>query len=141
MTPEQFDAILADMAAGMATYKAMQAHGSNYRAFYGQLASNAEARERYARAKADGLDVLADEILELADTPRVGVKTMTKPDGAVETVKGDMIERSRLQVDSRKWLLSKLAPKKYGDRLDVEHGGNINVTVKRFSTKDSDGDA
>lgn len=131
MTPEQFDAILADVAAGTATYKAMQAHGSNYRAFYGELARNAEAREKYARAKADGLEVLADEILELADTPRLGVKTTTKPDGAVETVEGDMIERSRLQIDSRKWLLSKLAPRKYGEKIDLEHSGSLGLKVTR----------
>jgi hypothetical protein len=33
-----------------------------------------------------------------------------------ETVTGDMVERSRLQVDTRKWYLSKLAPKRYGEK-------------------------
>jgi hypothetical protein len=32
---------------------------------------------------------------------------------------GDMIERSRLQVDARKWLISKWAPRKYGDRIEL----------------------
>jgi hypothetical protein len=32
---------------------------------------------------------------------------------------GDMVERSRLQIDSRKWLAAKLAPKKYGDKLEL----------------------
>ncbi len=34
-----------------------------------------------------------------------------------------MVERARLQVDARKWLLSKLRPEKYGDRTTHEHGG------------------
>jgi hypothetical protein len=75
------------------------------------------------RAKADGLDILADEIIALADECRIGEKYKeTKEGNYVE--RGDMVERSRLQIDSRKWLLSKLAPKKYGERLDV----NANVT-------------
>lgn len=36
-----------------------------------------------------------------------------------KTVSGDMVERSRLQIDARKWLASKLAPKKYGDKLEL----------------------
>jgi hypothetical protein len=35
--------------------------------------------------------------------------------------------RSRLQVDARKWLMSKLMPKKYGDKVGVEHSGTIGV--------------
>lgn len=73
---------------------------------------------QYARARALGLDALADEILAIADTPKLGTKTTSKASGT-ETTEGDMIEHRRLQVDARKWYLSKLAPKKYGDKLDV----------------------
>jgi hypothetical protein len=53
---------------------------------------------------------------EIADTPQIGIKTVQKPSGT-ETTHGDMIEYRRLQVDTRKWLLSKVLPKVYGDRL------------------------
>lgn len=72
----------------------------------------------YTRARDLGLDSLAEEILEIANTPQVGTKTTTKATGT-ETTEADMIEHRRLQVDARKWYLSKLAPKKYGDKLDV----------------------
>ena len=55
--------------------------------------------------------------------------TTTKADGSTETKDGDMIERARRQVDSRKWLLSKLAPKKYGDKLQTEHSGIMRVVA------------
>ena len=55
-------------------------------------------------------------MLDLSDQCRPGVKTTTKGDGTVETVEGDMVDRSKLMIDTRKWLLSKLLPKKYGDR-------------------------
>lgn len=62
---------------------------------------------------------MAEDILDIADTPQIGAVTKTKPDGSVETREGDMIEHRRLQVDARKWLASKLKPKKYGDRVDL----------------------
>jgi hypothetical protein len=73
---------------------------------------------QYARAREVLHEHWAQEIIEISDTPLIGVKTKTTDDG-VETVEGDMIEHRRLQVDARKWLLSKLAPRKYGDKIEV----------------------
>lgn len=75
--------------------------------------------ERYARARDLGLDQLADEIIDIANTPAIGVRTETTDD-KVKTVEADMIEHRRLQVDARKWYLSKLAPRRYGDMTKVE---------------------
>jgi hypothetical protein len=63
---------------------------------------------------------MADEMIRLADVCREGVKTRRKvlADGTVEveTITADMVERAKLQLDARKWYLSKLAPKRYGDQ-------------------------
>ena len=40
-----------------------------------------------------------------------------------EVVNNDVIQRSRLRYDARKWLVSKLNPKKYGDKIDMTTGG------------------
>lgn len=91
---------------------------------------------QYARARNIGLDTLADQIIEIADTPQMGQKTKTKgkgKDAEVETTIGDMVERARLQVEARKWYLSKLAPKKYGDKLEIGGGLNLNHTNKDVS--------
>lgn len=74
---------------------------------------------QYARAREIGYDRLGDELLEIADTPQVGIKTKTNEKGEIETTEGDMIEHRRLQVDSRKWMLSKMLPKKYGDKTTL----------------------
>lgn len=74
--------------------------------------------DKYAQARNIGLDRMADEVLAIADTPVHGVKTRITADG-IETTEGDMIEHRRLQVDTRKWYLSKLAPKRYGDKLEL----------------------
>jgi hypothetical protein len=47
--------------------------------------------------------------------------------------KGDMVDRSRLQIDARKWILSKLLPKKYGDKVEHEHSGGVTVNIQRFA--------
>lgn len=75
--------------------------------------------EQYTRARELQADYLAAQIVEIADTPVIGVKTKTNEKGEVETTEGDMIEHRRLQVDARKWYASKLAPKKYGDRQEI----------------------
>lgn len=91
-------------------------------------------REQYARAREIQADVLFDEILDIADTPFEGVKTKTVEDDdgtRVETQTGDMIEHRRLQVDARKWMLGRMQPKKYGDKLALTgaDGGAIEHVV------------
>ena len=71
-------------------------------------------------------DVLFDEIHQIADTPQKGTKTVRRGEGdnsTVETTEADMIEHRRLQIDARKWLIGKMAPKKYGDKQQIEHAG------------------
>lgn len=83
--------------------------------------------EQYARARELGYQLLADEIVDIADTPVYGVETKVKPDGTRETTEGDMLGHRRLQVDTRKWMLSKMLPKIYGDKLDLNHSGAIKI--------------
>jgi hypothetical protein len=73
---------------------------------------------RYARARRQQCEHWADEILEIADDGTGD--TWVDAEGH-EHVNHDHIHRSRLRVDARKWLMSKLAPDLYGER--VEHVG------------------
>ena len=70
---------------------------------------------QYARARELGYELLADEILTISDDGRND--TYQTDNG--ETTNHDVIARSRLRVDSRKWMLSKMLPKVYGDKLAV----------------------
>jgi predicted DNA-binding protein YlxM (UPF0122 family) len=91
--------------------------------------------EQYTRAREAQADKMVEDLLELADRCRLGKKVTNKGDGTTETVTADMVERSRLQIDARKWLAGKMAPKRYGDKLDVEHSGNIIVNRVHYGTK------
>lgn len=80
-------------------------------------------RDLYEKAREAQADSLADEILDIADTPQIGEKTKKTPDGKVETTTGDMIEHRRLRVEARKWIAAKLKPRKYGDSSKLEVTG------------------
>lgn len=94
------------------------------------LSENSSFAEQYARAREIQADTLFDQILHIADTPVLGKKVKIGSDGKTEETEGDMIEHRRLQVDARKWMAGKLRPKKYGDKLDVEHSGQV-VTIAK----------
>jgi hypothetical protein len=83
------------------------------------LALYDEFREQYARARELQTELMAEEILEIADDSSgdsLVTQQGTRPNA-------EWIARSKLRVDSRKWLMSKLAPKKYGERVTNEHTG------------------
>lgn len=82
--------------------------------------SNKEFAEQYARAREIGYHLLADEIIEISDEADVEVVTQN---GKEELdLSATAISRNRLRVDSRKWMLSKMLPKIYGEKLGIDHG-------------------
>ncbi|WP_315928880.1 terminase small subunit protein [Mesorhizobium sp. SP-1A] len=93
------------------------------------LAAREGFREQYARARELQADALFDEAQDIANTLVEGVKTKVTSDGKTEVTRGDMIEHRRLQVDVRKWMVGKLAPKKYGDKLALTDADGRPLTV------------
>lgn len=78
----------------------------------------------YARAREAQMELMAEEILQIADDGRNDTQT---DDEGNEIVNYDNVQRAKLRVDSRKWLMSKLAWKRYGDKQQVEHSGEITL--------------
>lgn len=83
--------------------------------------------ERYARAREAQADYMADEIMEISDNASNDWMTREDPENPGYALNGEHIQRSRLRVDSRKWLASKLKPKKYGEKVDMNHSGSVSV--------------
>lgn len=77
---------------------------------------------QYVRAREAQADHFAEEILDIADNAANDFMLRQQGEGVVVVVDHDHIARSRLRVDSRKWLMSKMAPKKYGERIDATVG-------------------
>lgn len=83
-----------------------------------------EFAEKYTRAREQACEAIADEMFGIADDGQNDYMEKVLNNGdTVEVVNQEHIQRSRLRIDQRKWFLSKIAPKKYGDK--VEHT-NIN---------------
>lgn len=86
------------------------------------LAEKTTFQEQYARAKGAQGEYYAEEILDIADD---GTNDWVERKGSEGqslgwVLNGEHVQRSRLRVDSRKWLLSKLLPKKYGDKIEID---------------------
>lgn len=85
---------------------------------YRWLEANEEFRHQYARAREKQADYFAEEIIEIADSAEAESAAVSK---------------AKLQIDARKWAASKIAPKKYGDKteLDVKSSdGSMRPTVR-----------
>lgn len=74
----------------------------------------------YARARDMQADTMADEIIDIADDPQYDWAERTVGRGIVVLADHEHIHRSQLRVDARKWIASKLKPKKYGERITQE---------------------
>lgn len=75
---------------------------------------------QYTRAVQNRVETHVEEMLEISDDSRND--TQVDDEGNV-IVNHDHIQRSRLRVDTRKWIASKLKPRKYGEKIVQEHSG------------------
>lgn len=106
--------LLADIASGASLTAALGKLEPSPSYWWAKeaLRRNPELRARYHEACEDRADRLAEELLELADTPI--------PEGLDGPGKSAWVQQLRLKVDVRKWIACKLKPRQYGERIDLE---------------------
>ena len=126
-SPELLETLCDAISIGASAHAACKKIGIDRRTLYKWLAEDEEFGHMYARAKEDGVDYLAEEIIEIADYARED--TYTTDDGTVK-VDNEIVRRSQLRIDARKWYAAKLAPRKYGERVfrPDEDDGNAPIT-------------
>jgi hypothetical protein len=78
----------------------------------------------YAKAREIGYHAMADETIDIADNAVNDWMERNGQDDEGWQANGEHIQRSRLRIDTRKWLLSKALPKVYGEKLDIDHKTN-----------------
>ncbi len=90
---------------------------------------------QYQRAKDESADTHADDMLDIAEE-------------SMHLKKPHQIQAARLRIDTRKWIASKLKPKKYGERVHTEVSGTMSLEqivattgITKDTKTDSDGDA
>jgi hypothetical protein len=89
--------------------------------FYEWLRASEEFQDKYARACLERAEKIFEECLTIADSQE---GDLIMVDGK-ECANHDFIQRAKLRVDTRKWMLGKMNPKKYGDRQIQQHEGEI----------------
>lgn len=106
-------------------------HMPNQDTVYCWLNRHSEFAERYARAKEAQAERFAEELQEIADDGRNDwiERENSRTGQTYVALSEEAIARSRLRVETRKWLMSKFKPKKYGERIDVDVKGEITHTV------------
>jgi hypothetical protein len=127
-SPEQkkiiADQVFNEMRQGLSAYKACLKVGVPQSTLNHWLNDDAEMAADYARAREELHEFIAAEIMAIADAP--------VPSNEKGGVDPGAIQKQRLQVDTRKWLLSKLAPKKYGDKIEVSGDAANPLKIERI---------
>lgn len=116
---EDFEYICQEIEKGLALRNVCSAFMST-RTFYEILESDEMLQKRYARACEIRAEAIFEDIIEIADESNADISI---GEGMIPIINGEAVQRSRLRVDARKWVLSKLHPKKYGDKIDVTTDG------------------
>ena len=119
---ELADAVFGRVAAGQNLTEICQQEGMPHKAtVYRWLAQNEEFRRQYGTACEVRTDAWAEDLYEVA-----------------ETAAPEDTARARLMVDTRKWLMAKMAPRKYGDKITNEHSGPDGGDIPLRVTTDID---
>ena len=116
--------VFNEMRQGLSAYKACVKIGIPQGTFNGWLNEDSALAEDYARAREELHEFIAAEIIAIADAP--------VPSNEKGGVDPGAIQKQRLQVDARKWLLSKLSPKKWGDKIEVSGDADNPLKIERI---------
>lgn len=93
-------------------------HMPAWTAIYAWAAKDKELSERIAQAREQGYDAIAEDLLQIADTPLIG-ETETSSNNGLTVTRQDMLGHRKLQIETRLKLLAKWNPKKYGDKTFI----------------------
>lgn len=134
-----FKSILSDIEQGSSLRSALKKFTPlRMGTFHNWCDKDKSKGDRYARATEKRAEAIFEDILNIADENLKD--TYIDADG-IERTDHDVIQRARLRVDARKWVLAKMHPTKYGDKLDVTSGNKalavpaiIGMTIKNEIT-------
>ena len=122
-TQELADKICAELSQGISLRTVCLAEDMpDASSVFRWLRTNEEFCKQYARATEERTEALGEEILDISDesvNDWMEVHYGDDDDNVSWKVNNEAVQRSKLRVDTRKWIMSKMKPKKYGDKVDV----------------------
>jgi hypothetical protein len=133
-TPALIESMLESIAGGKSLIGWIKKNKLNYSTVSKWIAEDRDGlTDKYAKAKQAGIDYLADELIDIADDGSNDWMANNDPDNPGYRANGESAARSRLRLDTRKWIASKLKPKVYGDKLDIDANVKGEVVIKAFA--------
>lgn len=136
-TPENADTICAMITEGYTLRQVASALGCTSGAIAIWASESEEFAKRYAHAMNLRTDRMAEEILDISDDgANDWIERERDDDGnPIRIVDHEHIQRSKLRVDSRKWLMAKMMPKKYGERTTIAGDPENPIAVEDVTAK------
>lgn len=139
-TQELFDSICSEIStSNRGLVSICKDKSLNAKTFYDWIKEDSDLSNKYARAKELQAEYLAEEIILIADDS--SRDTIIHEETGTESFNSEFAARSRLRVDARKWIASKLYPKKYGEKVQNEVTVDTSIAqiiVKQASDKKAD---
>jgi hypothetical protein len=142
-TPELAERILVKLAEGERLSRICEAddmpsRGLVHRWVVSKDDEHKGFREAYLAARAAGAFGYADEIIEISDDSDNDTKTVGSGENEREAQNTEWITRSKLRVDSRKFLMSKFLPEIFGDRVNVAGVAGAPIETKEINPQSRD---
>lgn len=94
------------------------------------VARHEDFEKLYTLAQAAKMEAHADELLDIADDGSNDWMLTNAENNAGYRENGEAIRRSALRISTRQWLMERLKPKRYGSKVDVNHGGSVGLSVE-----------
>ena len=138
-TKELADEICALLATGMSARSVLrEEHMPSMNTFWRWIRENDEFREQYARAKDEASEAIAEDMFDIADDGTNDWMDVKFGKETRRVVDNEALGRSKLRVDTRKWYLSKIKPKKYGEHLKIDQETEITHKFEDLSDDELD---
>jgi len=135
-TEELADRICDLVSNGVNLRKVCRIDGMpSWRTVYDWVVAHPEFATRLARARELGYDSLAEEALEISNTPHLGQKKVYSSgagdeEDSMTVTEDDMLGHRKLQIETRLKLLAVWDPKRYGNKVQLGGDGGVPIKIE-----------
>ena len=116
---ELIEQVMLSLAMGITAKAACEQRGLDVQKFYTLVLRDPSIKEMYDEAREIRIESMADDIIDISDE--------TSKDKTGNRINHEVVHRSKLKVETRKWLMSVLNPKRYGNRIQQDVNQTVNV--------------
>ena len=126
-TPELIQTVLDAVSSGIPLEHVCKAQGITVQSWHVWRRADEELAIAHGRARDDGFDALAAESLAIIDAPPERVVTMSGEDRVESRIDSASVQWAKNRAEHRLKLLAKWDPRRYGDKIELEHKGGVKM--------------